>query len=105
MPASEGGGSSFQVHLSGAIAQRLRQVQHQANLEGRGLEALSAFREMVRRLRRDPMDVGEPLYRLPALRMQVRQVAIRPLFIDFAVCEDRPLVILRGVTLLSRREL
>ena len=48
----------------------------------------------------DPYDFGEPLYRLPALRMQIRHGAILPLFIDYGVCEDRPLVFIRGVTLL-----
>jgi len=40
------------------------------------------------------MIAGEPLFRLPALRMRVRQVAIRPLYINYAVCEDHPLVFL-----------
>jgi len=41
------------------------------------------------------------LYRLPILRMQVRACVVRPLAVDFAVCEDRPVVIINGVTLLT----
>jgi hypothetical protein len=33
--------------------------------------------------------------------MQVRTVIIRPVVVDFGVCEDRPLVFIKGVKLLS----
>jgi hypothetical protein len=33
--------------------------------------------------------------------MQVGTAVIRPLVVDFAVCEDRPLVFIKGVTLLA----
>jgi hypothetical protein len=102
MPVSEGGASSFQVHISGVIAQKLREVQHQANLEGQGKAALSAFRAIVGRLRQDPMDFGEMLYYLPALRMQIRHAAIKPIFVDFAVSKDHALVFIKGVELLGR---
>jgi hypothetical protein len=32
--------------------------------------------------------------------MQVRHGVIRPLFVDFAVCEDKPFVFIKGITLL-----
>ncbi len=94
------GSKRFQVHLSGQLALKIRQIQEQASIEGRGQEVLTAFRTVVQRLMNDPYDFGEPLYRLPALRMQIRHGAILPLFIDYGVCEDRPLVFIRGVTLL-----
>jgi hypothetical protein len=86
MPWSANGGHRYEVHLSGAVAQSLRRLQREASREGRGKAVLSAIRQIVRRLTRDPLNFGEPLYRLPALRMNVRQGAIRPLFVDFAVC-------------------
>jgi len=91
----------YRVHASGVIVQALRQLQRQAAREGRGDELLSAFRQIAQRLQTDPLDLGEPLYRLPALRMQVRSVAVRPLVVDYGVCEDTPLVFLRAVKLLS----
>ena len=103
MANSGGGAAPYRVYLSGVIAARVRQVQAQGTREGRGDAVLSAFREITSRLAWDPMNSGEPLYRLPGLRMQVRQIAIRPLYVDFAVCEDLPLVFLKGVTLLSRQ--
>jgi hypothetical protein len=101
MPASEDNGGPYKVHCSAAIAKALRQLQRRAKREGRGEAALSAFRQIVQRLGQAPFDLGEPLYRLPVLRMQVRCCSVRPLAVDFAVCEDRPLVFIKGVTLLS----
>jgi hypothetical protein len=38
---------------------------------------------------------------LPALRLLVCQAIVRPLIVDFAVHEDRPLVFIRGFKLLA----
>ncbi len=94
-------GKRFEVHCSPVVARSLRQLQHQASESGRGAAVVEAFREIVRRLRHDPFHTGEPLYRLPALRMQLRCCVIRPLVVDFAVCEDKPLVFIKGAKLLS----
>jgi len=103
MSAGANGERRYGVHLSGVIAKRLRQLQRRATLEGRGKAAVTAFRQIIERLEHDPFDFGEALYRLPALRMQVRHGGIGPMFIDFAVCEDRPLVFIKGVTLMPQR--
>lgn len=104
MPPPENGEPPFQIAFSGLIAEAVRQLQERASLEGRGEEFLLTLRAVVDRLRHDPNDFGEPLYRLSVLRMQVRCAAIRPLSIDFAVCEDRPLVFIKAVRLLGPRE-
>ncbi len=95
-------GGQFEVHCSGKIAKVLLQIQNEANEQGRGKAVAAAFRQIVFRLRQDPLSFGEPVYRLPALRMQIRTAGMRPLVIDFAVCEDRPLVFLKGVVLLPK---
>jgi hypothetical protein len=71
--------------------------------EERGQQVTSAFRQIVHRSQLDAFNTGEAAYRLPGLRMQVRTVVIRPLVVDFAVCEDQPLVFIKGVKLLSPR--
>jgi hypothetical protein len=43
---------------------------------------------------------GEPLYHLPALRLQLRCAVIRPLVIDFAVSEEGHEVYIKAVRLL-----
>ena len=47
------------------------------------------------------MDFGEPLYRLPALRLLVRQAVVLPLVVVYAVHEDQALVLIRGFKVLS----
>jgi hypothetical protein len=102
MSSPQSPGPAWQVIISGMVAGLFRQLQAQASEEGRGEEAFAAFRNVVDRLGRDPATFGEPLYRLPALRMQVRSGAVRPLVVDFAVCEDRPIVVVKGFRLFSR---
>ena len=88
------------MHCSKAIAKHLVELQKQAKEQGRGEDLLSAIREILRRLSNDPFEFGEPLYRLPALRLQVRHGAVGPLLIYFAIHERRPLVFLKGASLL-----
>lgn len=72
----------FEVHCSGAVAKSLRDLQLEAPMSERKRIA-RAFRIIVRQLRVNPRHVGEPLYRLPQLRLQVRIVAIA--FYSFAL--------------------
>jgi hypothetical protein len=104
MSSAPNGERRFRLGFSGVIAEAIRQLQRQASREGWGAHFLQALRKIVERLRSSPSDLGEPLYRLPALRMEVRCVVLRPIYIDFAVCEDRPLVLIKAVKLLSKQE-
>ncbi|MHB1426642.1 MAG: hypothetical protein ACYC3I_26065 [Gemmataceae bacterium] len=104
MAAPTNGEPAFQIAFSGVIAETIRQLQRRASRQGRGEEFLLALRAVVDRLHHDPNEFGEPLYRLPVLRTGVRCAVIRPLSIDFAVCEDRPLVFIKAVRLLAAPE-
>jgi hypothetical protein len=96
------GARSYEIHGSAIVLDALRQAQRRSAREGRGPQVLTALRLLRRRLQQDPFKLGEPLYRLTALRVQVRTVVISPLVVDFGVCDDRPLVFIKGVTLLSK---
>jgi hypothetical protein len=93
----------YQVHASAAVLEMIRQIQRQAEREGRGPLALAALREIERRLQREAGDLGEPTYRLPSLQLQMRTCAVGPLLVDFAVHENKPVVFVKGMKLLSRR--
>jgi hypothetical protein len=99
MPPSPDGREGYSVQLSAAMARTMRQIQRQATRENRGEATVSALRQIIARLRREPWHFGEPLYRMPAMRMQVRCGGIPPLFVHFAVSEDRPQVFIKGITL------
>jgi hypothetical protein len=104
MPEPEEGSPRWQVVCSSVIAELLRQLQRRASRTGRGKAMASAFRQIVERLQRDPTEVGEPSYRLPAMRMQVRRIVVRPLVVHFAVSEDHPLVVIKAADLLARND-
>jgi hypothetical protein len=97
MPRPLNGG--YEVLCSAVVAETLRQLQGRATRRGQGKSLASAFKQIVAALSKDPNVVGEPLYRLP----RVRTVVVSPLVIDFAVSEDRPLVYIKSVKLLSAR--
>jgi hypothetical protein len=104
MPESVNGGRRYQVHCSGVIAATLRRLQRRASRSWGSQAVASAFARVIQRLEIDPNSIGEPLYRLAGLRMLVRTCVVRPLVVDFGVCEDRPLVFIKGVKLLPERE-
>jgi hypothetical protein len=83
--------------VSAQIKQRIVLLQREAVRRGIGKEFRRAFQEAVRRLQTDPHYFGEPMYRLSALRLQVRHASIRPLVIYFAVHEELPHVFLKDV--------
>ena len=98
-----GSRSPFAVHASGEIIRGLIRLQRRATCQGRGLQVLQAMREIIRRLEQDPDEAGELLYRLPALRLRVCSVSVKPMVVTFAVSEEQPLVFIKAVHLLSKR--
>ena len=88
---------------SAVIARILRNIQERATSEGRGELVLDAIRQIHQRFRANPMNFGEPLYRLPAMRMIVHCAMVLPLVIDFGICEDRPLVFIKDIRLLEQQ--
>jgi hypothetical protein len=99
-PQPSPNGGEYAVHHSAAIAKEFVRLQRRASEQGKGEVFLHAAREAIRRMRRDPMVFGEPLYRLPALRLQLRCAVIRPLVVGFAVSEERREVYIKAVKLL-----
>ena len=101
--SSQGNGHflRYDVRMSQQNKARLQQLHLEAAQAGKGKPFVEAFRTIVERLQTDPLNFGEPLYRLPALRLLVRQGAVLPIVVDFTVHEDRPLVFIRGFKVLS----
>ena len=98
MSLSEG---QFEVHISAHMFSRLRELQRRAALSGRGDEMVTAFLRALLRLKSDSWDFGEPSYRLPAMRLQIRCAVVPPLIVHFGVSEDRPIVYVKGVESLT----
>lgn len=91
----------YDVKHSEQTKATLKGLHRQAVQAGWGQEFVAALRHVAERLRNDPFDFGEPLFRLPALKLIVRQAVVGRLAVDYAVHEDMPLVFLRSFKLLS----
>ncbi len=91
----------YAVHASGVIKRRIVALQEQATLEGRGTAALAAYRQILQRLRTDPLQFGEPQYPLVNMRLQVRKCSVRPFVVHFAVGEEYQIVFIKEVHLLG----
>jgi hypothetical protein len=99
MPTPQDNADEFDVGFSASVRKTLRSLQRQASREGRGAAFLSAMRAILDRLRTDPREAGEPFYPLPALRVYLRGIAIRPAYVDYAVHETERKVFIRSVKL------
>ena len=101
--SSQGNGQRtvYQVHMSQHDSALLKQRHREAAQAGRGKQFMAALRHIIERLKKDPLEFGEPLYSLPALRLLVRQGMVLPLLVDYAVHQDRPLVFVRGFKVFS----
>lgn len=93
--------NKYEVHCSGAVAETIYRAHAKASAEDKERIA-AALEQIVESLETDPYEVGEPLFRLPAMRMQVRTVVVRPLSIDFGIYEDQPIVFIKTGTVLGR---
>jgi len=77
---TQGNGQNFpyQLSMSQQTEAVLMHLHGQAMHAGTGQKFLAAYRHILERLRRDPLIFGEPQYRLPALKLLVRQAVVSP---------------------------
>ena len=81
---SKGNGQpgAYQVLMSQQTKSALKQHHLDAAHAGRGKKFVASFRQIVERLRTDPLVFGEPQYRLPSLKLLVRQAVVSPIVVD-----------------------
>ena len=91
----------YKVSMSAQTRAVLHDLHAHAIQDGTAAGFLKAVRRAIGLLHTDPLTFGEPQYRLPALRLMVRQAVVAQLVVDYAVHEDRPLVFIRGFKVLS----
>jgi hypothetical protein len=100
-PTANGEEKHYRVDVSGVVTKEIKQLFREAEARGVGEQALRIFRQIHSRLQQDPFSLGEPMYRLPHLRLQLRLIVIPPISVVFAVHEEQPLVFIKVVNLLS----
>jgi hypothetical protein len=100
-PPGNGQPIRYHVSMSGHVKGVLQQLHQQARAAGRSKRFLAAVRQVIERLHEEPLNLGEPLYRLPALELLVFQAVVDFLVVDFSVHQARPEVFIRGFKLLG----
>lgn len=90
----------YYVDVSGELRERIKACYHEAVKENRQDQFLAALTEINRRLTEDPKNLGDPLYRLRLLKLQIYSSAIRPVFVEYGVSEEHPIVVLRRIKLM-----
>ena len=103
MVGGNGPQSRFTVDFTGFARSQLRAIARRAIYGGRGREVAAAVRTILARLSQDQREYGEPMYHLRAMRMHVRRAALAPLYVEYGVHEDQPIVIIRYVARLRSR--
>lgn len=102
MSSGNGTPHPYSVSMSQIQRANLLHLHQLAAALGQGQRFLDAYREIVRRLQRDPRVFGEALYSLPALKLEVRQAVVAPIVVDFAVHNEQQVVFIRGFKVLSK---
>ncbi len=91
----------YKVIVSGKIAQDLDVLRTRAKEGGVESDYLLALETAGNRLRQDPWNFGELIMRLPHFKLQIHVRVVHPLLIEFAIDEDKPLVYIKRVDLVS----
>jgi hypothetical protein len=101
MNSESNGHARYKVVPVATVKTDLRRFYKQQLEEGQGAAFLDILRRVYEKLRTKPHDFGEALYHLPALKLLVHQGVISRLVVTYGVHDEHPLVVIRGVQLLS----
>jgi hypothetical protein len=87
--------------MTGLARAQIRAISRRAIYVEAGEAVAIAFRELLVRLQSECRELGEPMYYLRKMRMEVRNATVPPLYIEYGVHDLRPLVVIRHVASLS----
>jgi hypothetical protein len=101
MTTGNGTPIQYSISMSQVHRQQLLQLNLQEHVLGFGQRFVDAYREVLRRLKRDPQVFGEALYRLPMAKLDIRHAIVDRLVVDFGVHEEKKIVFVRRFQSLS----
>lgn len=87
----------YRTEFTGPAEADYLSIFQAASSAGVGRDILLAMRDILARLRLDPNVFGEPMYHLRAMKMAVRKAAIAPVYVEYGVHDDKPVVVIRRV--------
>lgn len=99
--SSQGNGQRYQITFSGFLAQEMKRLHSLAKEAGMGEAFVEALEQAVFRMQHDPWGFGELTRRVKKPPLSVHVRTIRPLIIEFAIHEEKPIVLIKRVGLLT----
>jgi hypothetical protein len=90
---------AYRIITSAKVMQQLRDCQRQAEGEGLIQEFRGALMEVATHLRTDPLEWGDPQFRLHALDLLVCHRVLRRFHVSYALDQANRLVYLRELLL------
>lgn len=94
-------GPRYSVSMTGAARAEYLEIARQSVALGRDEAVSAAMRQTSDRLRRNPRQLGDPLFHFRNMRMTVMNAAVPPLYIEYGVHDDQPVVVIRRVRWLT----
>jgi hypothetical protein len=91
----------YHVDMSVELKKKLKTAYHKAAHQNRGDAFLAALKQINHRLATDPDVFGEPKYNFQQLRLQIRNAAVLPIFVEFSVSMEHRVVFIRSILLMS----
>lgn len=94
------GSPAYKVVISTYLTQQAYKLHDVAVEHNLGKAFVEALDVIERGLRTNPREFGDPLFRLPALKLQIYMRGVFPIAVDYGVHDKLPLVIVRGFRLM-----
>lgn len=85
----------FDVSISEATRERVRQLHDFAAADGRRDQFLAALRSIIERLTHDPSSFGEEVFDLRGLRLTIKVGVVLPIAVEFGIYEAKRQVFVR----------
>jgi hypothetical protein len=94
------GSPDYKVVISAYVAKQAQKLHDIAVDHDLGKAFIEALEVIDHGLRTNPREFGGPLFRLPALKLQIFMRGVFPVAVDYGVHDKLPLVIVRGFRLM-----
>jgi hypothetical protein len=91
----------FKVIISGRLKRVIEELHGQAAQLGLGREFLATLRKIHHNLETNPRTFGDPLFRLPSMKLLVYHAMVSRVAVDYGVHDENKLVIVRNIRFLG----
>ena len=93
--ADEPANAPYVVELTGIAREQLREIARRAARSFEGAAIVDAYERILVRLAADARAVGDPIYRLRRIKMDVLHFVDSPLYVQYGIPNGRRLAVIR----------